>query len=155
MAGKRVAMACLILRLLLLSLPTRVLTAQGDSKPTFTESDAKPLLVQIVSALAEHNSRRMLGAFDLARMKDGALFRQNTESFFRQTGTIRAHYNIVQIAMDGEHRAADVAMEIEAARLDDNLPPVYKQEQLHLLFEKSATGWRIVELQPRSFFTIP
>lgn len=145
----------MILVLILLALPTSVSTAQSDSKPTFSESDAKPLLVQIIAGFAEHNSRRMLGAFDLTRMKDGALFRQSAESFFRQTGTIRAHYNIVQISMDGERGAAEVAMEIEAARLDDNLPPVYKQEQLHLLFAKSGAGWRIVELQPRSFFSIP
>lgn len=127
--------------------------AQTDANPAFTERDAKRLLAQILDGLISHNPSRMLSAFDLARMNDGQLFRQNTNSFFRQTGTIRAHYNLLQTSVEDARGVADVAMEMEADQLNDNLPPLRKQAQLRFTFLPSAGGWKIVDLEPRTFFT--
>lgn len=151
-AARQMVVAYLLLGLSCVAL-SRDTAAQTESKPAFSEADATRLLGQIVDGLASHNPRRMLSAFELATMNNGELFRQNTNSFFRQTGTIRAHYNILQTSMDGARGIADVRMEIEADQLNDNLPPVRKQEQLHLSFLRSDAGWRIVDLEPRTFFT--
>jgi hypothetical protein len=155
MTGRQAALcvASLLLALLGAAFSSRVLAAQGDRRPAVTDRDVTHLLAQIVAGLEAHNSRKMLSAFDLTKMKAGQLFRQDTESFFRQTGAIRAHYNILEISMGDGRGQADVAMEIEADGLDETLPPVHKQAQLHLLVENSPAGWKIVELEPRSFFS--
>jgi len=153
MHARHAACAASLVAILCAALPSRVLTAQGDSRPAFSDRDATRLLGQIVAGLEAHNSRKMLSAFDLRKMNDGQLFRQDTESFFRQTGTIRARYNILETSMDDGRGQADASMEIEADRLDETLPPIHKQAQLHLLFDNSAAGWRVVGLEPRSFFS--
>lgn len=127
---------------------------QGLQQDSFTDRAASQLLNQIADALVAHNQKKMLGAFDTAKMTDGPLFRQQINSFFAQTGTIRVHFNLVQATMENEKGLATVDVEMEADRRDDSLPPVHKQAQLRLVAEESAAVWKFTEVQPRTFFSI-
>ncbi|HLW55416.1 MAG TPA: hypothetical protein VKW06_21490 [Candidatus Angelobacter sp.] len=119
----------------------------------FSEREATQVLRQVAAGLAAHNSRKMLSAFDLERMRNGSIFEQNILSFFGQTGTIRVHYNVLSTSTDGATGVAEVTMEMEADMTDDRLPVLHKQAQLHVVCEKSTGGWRITDLTPRDFFS--
>jgi hypothetical protein len=141
--------------------PTAVLlAAQSGANPkpqpeenVFNDRVAALLLNQIAGALVAHNQKNMLGVFDLDKMNDGSLFRQQIASFFAETVAIRAHFNLVQAAMEDGKGVATVDVEMEADRRDDRLPPLHKQAQLRIVAEKSAAGWKFTEVQPRTFFS--
>jgi hypothetical protein len=135
--------------------------AQGAPSPhatpppeVFTTRDAAKLLDQIGSGLVEHNRQRMLAAFDLARMTDGQLFEQQITSFLAHTGIIRVHYNGIEAGMEEGNGVATVDFEMDAGPRDDNLPPVRKQARLRLVAEKTDAGWKLIDLNPRSFFSL-
>jgi hypothetical protein len=140
--------------------PTAILPAQNGAntspKPdenVFHERAATQLLNQIAEGLVSHNQREMMGTFDVAKMTDGALFRQQITAFFGQTGVIRVHFNLAQAAMEESKGVATVDMEMEADLRDDGRPPVRKQAQLRFVAEKSADGWKFTDVQPRTFFS--
>jgi hypothetical protein len=124
------------------------------AQDSWSDRDATQLMQLLTAGLVDHNPGKMLSAFDLARMSDGTLFEQNVLSFFNQTGTIRVHFNVLRTSSEGATGVADVAMEMEADMLDDRLPTLHKQAELHLVCEKSSAGWRIIDLTPRDFFSI-
>jgi hypothetical protein len=126
---------------------------QLSAQETFNPSDAREILKQVSSSLIAHNPRNMLGAFDITRMQDGTAFRQQTLSFFNQTGIIRVHFNVLRAGNENGKAQADASIEMEAEMLDDRLPVLYKQTTLHLEFEKTSAGWLITAIAPRNFFT--
>jgi hypothetical protein len=119
----------------------------------FHERAATQLLNQIAEALVSHNQKKMLEVFDLAKMTDGPLFRQQVTAFFGQTGVIRVHFNLAQAAMEDGKGVATVDMEMEADLRDDGRPPVRKQAHLRFVAEKSSDGWKFTDVQPRTFFS--
>jgi hypothetical protein len=127
--------------------------ASRTGESTFTDRDASLLLSQIADGLGGHNARKMLGAFDIGKMTGGPAFRQQVSSFFSQTATIRAHFNLVQTGLEQGRNFATVDAEIEAAPLDDRLPPIHKQAQLRFLAEGSDGAWKFTDVQPRTFFS--
>jgi hypothetical protein len=144
----------------LLCPPAFLLAAQSGASPepkpeenAFNDRVAAQLLNQIAGALVAHNQKNMLGAFDLGKMNDGPLFRQQIASFFADAVTIRAHLNLVQAAMETGKGVATVDVEMEAVRRDDSLLPVHKQAQLRFVAEKSSGGWKFTDVQPRTFFS--
>ena len=120
----------------------------------FTVRDAARLLDQIASGLVDHNRKGFLGAFDLDRMTDGRLFEQQITSFLAHTGIIRVHYNEIDTGMEEGKGVASVEFEMDADQRDDNLPPVRKQASLRLVAEKTPAGWKLIDVQPRSFFSL-
>ena len=140
----------LVLVLTCLLCPTAALPVPQDA---FTEREASQLLNQIAGALAAHNQKKMLDAFDLNKMTDGARFRQQINSFFAQTGIIRAHFNLLHAGPEDGKSVATADFEMEAGLRDDSLPPVRKQAQLRLVAERSADGWKFTDIEPRSFFS--
>jgi hypothetical protein len=148
-----VALVCLLF-------PTAILPAQNGAKasPTpgedvFNDRAATQLLNQIAEALVSHNQRKMLEAFDVPKMTDGPMFRQQIISLFAQTGIIRVHFNLDQAAMEDGKGKATVDLEMEADLRDDNRPPIRKQARVSLVAEKSADGWKFTDVQPRAFFS--
>lgn len=87
-------------------------------------------------------------------MNDGPLFEQQITSFLAHTGIIRVHYNGIDARMDEDRGVASVDFEMDAQPLDDSLPPVRKQAHLRLVAEHTASGWKLVDVNPRSFFSL-
>jgi hypothetical protein len=131
----------------------------GGSAPTkpdehvFDARAAVQLLNQIAEGLVSRNQRMMLGAFDLSKMNDGPQFRQQINSLFDQTGTIRVHFNLTEAAMEDAKGAATVDLEMEADLRDDTRTPIRKQAQVHFVAEKTADGWKFTGVDPRAFFS--
>jgi hypothetical protein len=87
-------------------------------------------------------------------MKDGALFKQQTNSFFAQTESIRVHLNLVDTSMDGDKASIAVDAEMEAEPRNGG-PIVRRNERLNFMVANVENRWKIVDLQPRSFFSLP
>lgn len=124
-------------------------------KETLTYQAASQLLDQIGSGLTSYDQKKILGAFDLTKMTNGPLFRMQISTLLAQTSRIRVHYNLLEVAMEGERGVASVEIEMEADSRDVNVLvlPLYKQAQLRLVAVNSAGGWKFIEVQPRSFFS--
>jgi len=131
--------------------------AAAKDKGSLSDDAAVQLLHQMASALATRNQTRMLGLFDLAKMKDGSLFRQQINSFFSRSGPIRVHFNQVrvakEVAKEGGQEVITAMVEMEADSRDDTKLPVRKQAQLRFVAENSPAGWKFNDVQPREFFS--
>jgi hypothetical protein len=120
---------------------------------SFTLNSASQLMDQITAGLVAKNQRKMLGAFDLSKMQDGPLFRQQVTAFFAQTGNVRFHFNLLDVSMDGGKGIAEVTAEMDAEVHEAITPPLRKQAKLRFVAESGPAGWKFTDVQPRAFFS--
>jgi hypothetical protein len=141
------------------ALPQAKQPAPPVKENPFTDHTASQLLDQLTAGLVEHNQRKMLGAFDLSKMTDGPLFRQQVTAFFAQTGNVRFHFNILEVSTDrsdgsnGSKGIALVAAEMDAEVREAITPPLRKQAKLRFVAESGPGGWKFTDVQPRAFFS--
>ena len=81
------------------------------------------MLLQLSEALQGHSQKQFLGLFDLNRMKDGPLFKQQINSFFGQAESIRVHLNLMDTSFDGDKANLAVDAEMEAASVTLEVDP--------------------------------
>jgi hypothetical protein len=155
MRGKSVTRTPLLFALIVCFLGLGALPAQNaPPQDVFSAGDASKLLRQVNDGLINGKAGKFLSAFDLARMTDGQLFKQQVTSFLSHTDSVRTHLNLTETAMDGEKGTATVEAELEADPRDGNTPPLHKQATLHFVAERTSAGWKFTDVQPRSFFSI-
>lgn len=137
------------------------MTLQAQEKPqqqpspgAFDAQVASRMLLQLSEALQGHSQKQFLGLFDLDKMKDGPLFKQQINSFFGQAESIRVHLNLVDTSVDGEKGGLVVDAEIEAQPRDGGAP-TRRNERLNFAVAKVGDRWKFVDVQPRSFFSLP
>jgi hypothetical protein len=127
---------------------------QPPTPVAFDQQTASRLLLQLSEALQGHSQKQFFALFDLDKMKDGALFKQQTNSFFAQTESVRMHLNLVDTSLDGDKARIAVDAEMEAEPRNGS-PIVRRNERLNFLVANVENHWKIVDLQPRSFFSLP
>jgi hypothetical protein len=131
----------------------------ATSDAAFDTKIAAQLLGQVREGLEGRSQTRMFSAFDLARMSNGPLFKQQVIGFFNQTEAIRVHLNLVEVAVtEGGQARVLIDAELEADPRDNSLP-VHKRARLTLTAEKSpagkgAAGWKFTSIEPRAFFSL-
>ena len=148
----------LLLRIVVLTLALFALSADrheysiAQSDPpadTFSESIASKLLSEVTEGLQAHLPRKMLGVFDLNRMNRGAIFKEQVTAFFNQYDSIRVHFKLVEV----KDNTVTVNAEMEESAPNAITPPQHKSAQLRFTAEKTPSGWKFVDVQPRSFFS--
>jgi hypothetical protein len=144
---------------LIVLLASATLPAQTSPRPqptpnAFDAQAASRLLLQLSEALQGHSQKQFLSLFDLDKMKDGALFRQQVNSFFAQTESIRVHLNLVDTSIDGDKASLAVDAEMEAQPSNGGAP-ARRNERLNFVVAKVGDSWKFVDVQPRSFFSLP
>lgn len=137
---------------------TAILFAQSPVKNppaqnVFDEKAASQMLLQLSEALEGHSQKQLLALFDLPRMKDGELFKQQIASFYSQTESIRAHLNLAEFSGEGDQPGFTVEAEMETESRNGGASS-RKNERLTFTVA-NHTGWKIVEMQPRTFFSLP
>jgi len=125
-------------------------TAQ-DQK-TFSARDASALLNQMNDALVNRSAGRFLAAFDLSRMENSQLFKQQITSFIAHTDSIRLHFNLTSTGMNGNQGVAIVDVQMEADTGNGG-EPLHKEATLNFMARQSGAKWKFIEVQPRSFFS--
>src|SRR5579859_3072761 len=127
---------------------------QQPTPAAFDQQTGSRLLLQLSEALQGHSQKQFLALFDLARMKDGSLFKEQINSFFAQTESIRVHLNLADTSMEGDKAMLAVDAEMEAAPVNGSAI-TRKSERLYFAVATASNSWRFIELQPRSFFSLP
>jgi hypothetical protein len=127
---------------------------QQPSPGAFDAQAASRMLLQLSEALQGHSQKQFLGLFDLDRMKDGPLFKQQINSFFGQTDSIRVHLNLMDTSLDGDKANLAVDAEMEAAPSSGGAPS-RRNERLTFAVVRLGDKWKFIEVQPRSFFSLP
>lgn len=119
----------------------------------FTVRDASRLLMQIHDGLVNREAGTFLAAFDLGKMSDGRLFKQQITSFIAHADGIRTHFNLNQATMNAGEGEATVDAEMEADLGNGGGQPLHKQATLRFAAEQTASGWKFTDMQPRAFFS--
>lgn len=140
--------------LLGVTLPAQDTQHQSPAPPPFDQQSASRLLLQLSESLRGHSQKQFFALFDLARMKDGPLFKQQATSFFNQTESIRVHLNLVDTSVDGDKANIAVDAEMEAEPRNGG-PIARRNERLNFVVANTGNGWRFIDVQSRSFFSLP
>ena len=135
-------------------LPAQVAPQQHPTPGAFDAEAASRLLLQLGEALQGHSQKQFLELFDLDKMKGGALFKQQINSFFAQTESIRVHLNLVDTSLDGDKANIAVDAEMEVQPSNGGVPS-RRKDRLNFVVANEGKSWKFVDLQPRSFFSLP
>lgn len=129
--------------------PERAIAQSDQADDSFNDLAASKLLGQVAEGLQGHLSRKMLDAFDLARMARGATFKEQVTAFFNQYDSIRVHFKLVEV----KENTVIVNAQMEESTSGEFITPQRKSAQLRFTAEKTPAGWKFVDVQPRSFFS--
>jgi len=132
----------------------RAAPQQAPPQKAFDEAAASRLLMQLSDALEAHIQKQFLAAFDLEKMKEGAIFRQQINAFFTHTESFRVHMNLTEVGVQGDRATVVVDAELEGQ--PDNSGQAWRRnQQLNFVVAGAAGKWKFTEVQPRSFFSLP
>jgi hypothetical protein len=118
----------------------------------FSSEVASTLLQQLTQGFVTHNRRQALSVFEGARMKGYGQLRDEITSLFAQYESFRAAYRVRQSWPQGERGVVLAEFDLEGTPLEEGSPPLRRSGQLRFQFERGRRGWRIVEVEPRTFF---
>jgi hypothetical protein len=135
------------------TLPAQTAPQPQPTPNAFDAQAASRLLLQLSEALQGHSQKQFLALFDLDKMKDGAIFKQQISSFFGQTDSIRVHLNLVDTSIDSDKASLAVDTEMEAQPSNGGAP-ARRNEQLNFIVARVGGSWKFVDVQPRSFFSL-
>ena len=147
-------MALLLVVVFCAILPAQVAPQQQPTPSAFDAQTASRLLLQLSEALQGHSQKQFLALFNLDKMKEGTLFKQQINSFFGQTESIRVHLNLVDTSLDGDKANIAVDAEMEAQPSNGGVPS-RRKDRLNFVVTNEGNSWKFVDLQPRSFFSLP
>jgi hypothetical protein len=147
-------MALLLAPLFCAILPAQVAPQQQPTPSAFDAQTASRLLLQLSEALQGHSQKQFLALFNLDKMKEGRLFKQQINSFFAQTESIRVHLNLGETSVDGDKTMLAVEAEMEAAPSNGGAI-MRRKDRLNFVIANEGKSWKFVDLQPRSFFSLP
>ena len=116
-----------------------------------TNAAASRLLLQLSEALQGHSQNQFLALFDLAKMKNGPIFKQQIGVFFSQTESIRVHLNLVEVVYGRRQghrgrRRRDGSSSRATAGLRAR-----RNERLNFVVANAGGNWKFVDVQPRVF----
>lgn len=126
---------------------------EATAQNTFAMRDASLLMEKIARGVQSNQRDKLLSAFDLTHMSEGRIFRQQITSFLSHYDYIRVHFNLTQVAMEGDKGMATVEAEMEADAPNVYTQPVRKHATLHFTAEPTSSGWKFIDVQPRDFFS--
>jgi hypothetical protein len=127
---------------------------QSTAPDGFSEEVAEQVIHRLSDGLVQHNARRMLSAFDPEGMSGYTNFSNQIQAMFQRYDSFRIHYRIASVEATSDGGTATVDLELEEMpRSSDDRLPVRKAEKIRLQMKSSKKGWKIVELQPRDFFS--
>jgi len=145
-----------------IALASCLAAAQNTPPPAdniFTDRAASDLLRRLSEALQGHSEKKFLALFDLEKMNGGQLFKQQIDSFFSQTESIRVHLNLMEtdktVRGDGVPYGA-MAVEAEMEVQPWNGGAAWRRsERLVFTVVHAGKGWKLNDVSPSSFFSLP
>jgi hypothetical protein len=127
--------------------------AQQDAQDTgiFSQREANDVLRQIRDGLEGHSQRLMLRAFDGDKMDGYLSFEDQLESFFNRYEGFRVNIRVLQNSIEGGKGVILASFQMEATPHSGT--PTRREGQLRFEVEHTNKGWKVVDVNPRSFFS--
>jgi hypothetical protein len=125
---------------------------QAADAEVFDERAAAQVLGTIRDGLEGHSSRRFLSAFDADKMDGFLTFQDQIEAYFTRYEATRVTLRILQTSEENNRGVILVDFQLENTPRDGGRISTH-QGQLRFELERGAKGWKIVDIDPRSFFS--
>ena len=132
----------------------RAAPQKAPPEKAFDEAAASRLLMQLSEALEAHIQKQFLAVFDVEKMREGAIFRQQINAFFSHTESFRVHMNLAEVNVEGERATVVVDAELEGQPANSG-QAWRRNQQLNFIVAGAAGNWKFIEVLPRSFLSLP
>jgi hypothetical protein len=119
----------------------------------FSTAVANNVLNDLRDGLEGHTRRLMLSTFDADKMDGYLEFEDQIEAFFNRYEAFSVYFRIVQTSTDGPKGLALVDIQLEEIPRGATSAPVRKNGQIRFELERGKKGWKIVDFNPRNFFS--
>jgi hypothetical protein len=119
----------------------------------FSTAVANNVLNDIRDGLEGHTQRLMLSAFDADKMDGYLEFEDQIQSFFNRYDSFRVYFRVVQSASEGPKGVVLVDFQLEEIPRSGTGTPGRKSGQIRFELERGRKGWKIVDFNPRNFFS--
>jgi hypothetical protein len=126
--------------------------AAADEATVFDERAAAQVLGTIRDGLEGHSGRRLLSAFDAGKMDDFLTFQDQIEAYFNRYESFRVTLRILQTSEENNRGVILAEFQVENEPRGGGRIST-RRGQLRFELEPSAKGWKIVNLDPRGFFS--
>ncbi len=118
----------------------------------FDERTAASVLGTIRDGLEGHSQRRLLSAFDRDKMDGFLTFEDQIDAYFSVYQSFRISMRIVQTSEENNRGVILADFQIENTPSGGG-PVSSRQAQLRFELERGPKGWKIVDFNPRNFFS--
>jgi len=122
----------------------------------FNDDVARYVLSEIRDGLEGHLQRLFLSAFDDDSMPGYLSFEDQIQAMFDRYSEFRVHFRILQTTVEGPKGVVLADFELEQVPNSSGtnaVPPQRKSTQIRFELERTRRGWRIVDFNPRGFFS--
>jgi hypothetical protein len=133
---------------------TQTKTEKHDAEelPVFDERAAAVVLGTIRDGLEGHSAHRLLSAFDADKMDGYRSFQDQMDAYFASYQSIRVTVRILQTSQEGDRGYILAAFQLENDPRDGEQLS-RREGQLRFVLERAPQGWKIVDFDPRGFFS--
>jgi len=124
----------------------------AEGLPVFDERAAAAVLGTIRDGLEGHSARRLLSAFDAEKMDGYRTFQDQIDAYFAANESIRVTLRILQTSQEGDRGFILAEFQLENNPRDGERLS-RREGQLRFVLERGPRGWKIVDFDPRGFFS--
>ncbi|HWR16481.1 MAG TPA: hypothetical protein VN577_16780 [Terriglobales bacterium] len=119
----------------------------------FSDAVARNVMEDLREGLEGHSQRRMLSAFDGDKFDGFLSFEDQIQAMFDKYDSFRVHFRIVQTTVEGPKGVILVDFSMEEIPRGTESMPQRKNSQIRFELERGRKGWKIVDMNPRGFFS--
>jgi ketosteroid isomerase-like protein len=131
---------------------TKVEKQAAEEFPVFDERAAAVVLGTIRDGLEGHSAHRLLSAFDAHKMDGYGSFQDQIDAYFAANESIRVTLRILETSQEGDRGFILAAFQLENNPRDGEQLS-RREAQLRFVLERGPQGWKIVDFDPREFFS--
>jgi hypothetical protein len=126
--------------------------ASTEAATPFDERAAAEVLGTIRDGLEGHSQRHMLAAFDADKMDGFSTFQDQIEAYFTRYEGFRVTFRIIQTSDENDRGVILASFQLESEPRGGG--HISRREgQLRFELERGDKGWKIVDFNPRGFFS--
>ncbi|MGZ4825920.1 MAG: hypothetical protein ACXVY9_01065 [Terriglobales bacterium] len=118
----------------------------------FSQAVANSVLSDLRDGLEGHSQRLVLSAFDQDKMDGYLTFGDQIEAMMQRYDSFRVHFNITQSTIEGPKGVVLVDWQMEEIPRTGGVP-IRRNGQVKFEMERGRKGWKIVDFNPRGFFS--
>jgi hypothetical protein len=118
----------------------------------FSQAVANNVLNDLRDGLEGHSQRLVLSAFDQDKMDGYLTFEDQIQAMMQRYDSLRVHFRISQSTIEGPKGVVLVDFEMEEIPRSGGAP-IRRNGQVKFEMERGRKGWKIVDFNPRGFFS--